>query len=425
MRELNADVVVVGAGPAGVAAACEAAERNVGVLLLDENPAPGGQIWRSGTKAPPPAADAWFQRLAATAAVTKPGTGVVDATGPHELFVQDADGVSRVRANTTILATGARELFVPFPGWTLPGVLGAGGIQALAKTGWPVAGERVVVAGSGPLLLAVAGYLTEAGAQVVALVEQAERRTLMAALPTLAMRPAKLRQAIALGLSLRGVPKYYGSWPVRAEGEGNLERLTIRTPRGDRDVDCELVGCGFGLVPETRLARVLGASCENGRVKVDGDQQTSVPRLYAAGELTGVGGVDVALAEGCVAGCAAAGDTVAARQRAELRDKELRFTAALDRAFVLRPEIAALAEPDTIVCRCEDVTFSEVAGFDDARDAKLKTRCGMGPCQGRVCGPALRLIKGWSPDRIRPPLLPIPTVALAEISAASTREVTP
>jgi len=421
MREVSADVIVVGAGPAGVAAACAAAERGRRVVVLDENPAPGGQIWRQGTAAaPPPAARAWIARLEASGAELHAGVTVVDAAGPSELFCRTDAETVRYGADSTILATGSRELFLPFPGWTLPGVVGAGALQALAKSGWPVAGKRVVVAGSGPLLLAVADYLRQSGAEVVALVEQASRHALAAALPAAMFYPAKLRQALAFAWSLRGVNRFHAAWPVRAEGTKAIEALTVRTRAGDVRLECDLVACGSGLVPETRLAAHLGAEMAEGRVVVDAAQRTSVPGLYAAGELTGIGGVDVALAAGQVAGHAAAGaGRKVRRPYAAARDREAAFAGVLERAFALRPELTTLAEDTTTICRCEDVRWAEVRDFANARDAKLKTRCGMGSCQGRVCGPALRLMNGWGPDRVRPPLFPIPTAALAEIGAAT------
>ena len=426
MREFSADIVVVGAGPAGVAAGCAAAECGKRVVLLDENPTPGGQIWRQGRyPKPPPAARPWIERLRTSGAEVHAGVAVVEASGPHELFARDREGTVRYRAGATVLATGARELFLPFPGWTLPGVLGAGGLQALAKAGWPVAGKRVVVAGSGPLLLAVAAYLLRSGARVVALVEQASRRALAAAAPAMVRHPAKLRQALALGWSLRRVAKMHSSWPLRAEGTEAVDALVVRTPAGERRLPCDLVACGFGLVPETMLASLLGAELVDSAVRVACDQETSVAGLYAAGELTGVGGVELALAEGLVAGNAAARNQAAARRLESARDKEATFASVLERVFTLRPELTALADADTVVCRCEDVSWAEVRDFADARDAKLKTRCGMGLCQGRVCGPALRLMNGWGPDRVRPPLFPIPTAALAEIGAAQSTQVQP
>ncbi len=349
---------------------------------------------------------------------------VVDADGPGTLFARRGERVARYRADATILATGSRELFLPFPGWTLPGVVGAGGMQALVKGGWPVRGKRVVVAGSGPLLLAVAAYLRKAGAEVTAIVEQASRASLAAALPGLLFYPAKVRQGIELAWSLRGIRRFYAGWPTRAQGDGCLESVTIRTKRGETDLACDALACGFGLIPETRLARLLGAAVEDGAVVVDRAQRTTVPGLYAAGELTGVGGVDAALKEGLVAGAAAARVPERTRRAfGRARDREAAFAAMLARAFRLHPGLLSLADKDTIVCRCEDVRFGEVRSFVDARDAKLKTRCGMGPCQGRVCTPALRLINGWGPDRVRQPLFPVPSMALAEIGAAQTREV--
>jgi NADPH-dependent 2,4-dienoyl-CoA reductase/sulfur reductase-like enzyme len=424
MREVKADVAVVGAGPAGIAAACEAAERGKRVMVLDENPASGGQIWRRGSKPAPPAAQAWLDRLAASGAVIHAATSVVDVDGPTAFFARDPDGILRLGAERVVLATGARELFLPFPGWTLPGVMGAGGIQALVKGGWPVKGRRIIVAGSGPLLLAVAHFLRASGAEIVALVEQARRLDLIRTAPTLLRYPSKFRQGLGFANSLRGVPKLHSSWPLRAEGDTSIRALVVRTPGGERRFKCDLVGCGFGLVPEARLARIMGAALDGDVVRVDARQQTSLPGVFAAGELTGIGGVDAALAEGRVAGCAAAGAAFAADDLSPARDRERSFGVVMRRAFRLRDDLRALAEPDTTVCRCEDVTWSEVEAFDDARAAKLQTRCAMGPCQGRVCGPALRFIRGWGPDRVRPPLLPIPTAALAEISAAHTPEVT-
>ena len=423
MHEVTTDVLVVGAGPAGVAAACAAAERGRAVIVLDDNAVPGGQIWRQGkAPTPAPAARPWVERLRRSGAEVHGGSSVVDSAGAHVLYVQRGDSPVRYRAAATILATGARELLLPFPGWTLPGVFGAGGLQALAKGGWPIAEQRIVVAGSGPLLLAVADYLTQAGARVVALVEQAARGAMAGVVPALLRQPAKLRQAGGFAWRLRGVRQLHGHWPVRAEGADSVEALVVTNGTRERRLECDLVACGFGLVPETMLAALLGATIRDGRVAVGDDQQTSVAGLYAVGELTGVGGVDVALMEGLVAGSIAAGDTAAAGRYAARRDREGAFAGRMTAAFALRPEVAALAAADTIVCRCEDVPWGAVRGYSDARDAKLKTRCGMGPCQGRVCGPALRLMKGWSHDRVRPPLFPIPTAALAQIGAAQTTE---
>ncbi|NKB88385.1 MAG: FAD-dependent oxidoreductase [Acidobacteria bacterium] len=422
MLELRTDVTVVGAGPAGVAAAVEASESGARVVLVDDNPKSGGQIWRQGTGQPPAGAQPWLRRLASSTVEHLSGTAVVDVEGARSLFLRRPDGLARVHTGATVLATGSRERFLPFPGWTLPGVMGAGGAQALAKSGWPVRGTRIVVAGSGPLLLAVAHYLKGAGAQVTALVEQAPLGSLIGMAPRLMRHPRKLKQAMSLAAGIRGVRRLYSSWVEAAQGEDAVSSVTVRTPGGRHQIECELVACGFGLVPETRLARLCNAALAEENVQVDSLQRTDVEGLFAAGEITGVGGVDVALAEGRIAGLAAAGDVDAARALSRVRDREQRFAAALEAAFELSPELGALATDATVVCRCEDVTLGELRAYEDARDAKLKTRCGMGACQARMCGPAMRFIGGWKQDSIRPPLFPIETAALAEISAAQTSE---
>ena len=169
------DVLVVGAGPAGMAAAVAAAASGASVVVIDDNPVPGGQIWRDGPGASlPPEARHWREALARHANIrVRSGTRVVAAPASHELLLEDAEGATRMQWKKLILCTGARELLLPFPGWTLPGVTGAGGLQALIKAGLPVEGERIVVAGSGPLLLAAAATAKAAGAQVLRIAEQA------------------------------------------------------------------------------------------------------------------------------------------------------------------------------------------------------------------------------------------------------------
>jgi NADPH-dependent 2,4-dienoyl-CoA reductase/sulfur reductase-like enzyme len=421
----RADVIVVGAGPAGIAAATAAARHGRSVLLLDDNPAAGGQIWRGGieargqetSKGESARKAAALKDLASSGATLLFGYRVFDAPGPQTLqALRDSAGGTEVvtlQYDNLILATGARERFLPFPGWTLPGVFGAGGLQALVKGGFSVQGKHIAVAGSGPLLLAVAVHLQEYGAHITSIAEQAPRWQLAPFAASLWSHPAKIRQGIGYRATLGKTPYRTGCWPVSALADKNRGLLkSIQLTNGAKvwDEPCDLLACGFHLVPNTELASLLGCNLGGDFVAVDEQQRTSVANIYCAGEPTGIGGLDAALVQGEIAGLACAGkptDSLRARNAAERK-----FASRLEAAFRLRPELRLLSALDTIVCRCEDVTYDNLAARSGWTDAKLQTRCGMGPCQGRICGPATQALFGWTPKSIRPPLFPVPVSAL-------------
>jgi NADPH-dependent 2,4-dienoyl-CoA reductase/sulfur reductase-like enzyme len=436
-------VLVVGAGPAGLAAAVAAAQSGAAVTVVDALPEPGGQVWRGLWGAPREGrAGAWFRALRSVPVDLRLGRRVITAPGPGRLGLLGPQGAEQLGYDRLILATGARERFLPFPGWTLPGVLGAGGLQALAKGGLELRGRRVVVAGSGPLLLAVAAGLRTRGARVLVVAEQAGLGALLGLAPGLLARPRLLAQALPwIGLPLRT-----GAWVVRAEGAEGTDRLArvhLRTAAGPRVLEADYLACGFGLVPNLDLARLLGCALQEGRVAVDLLQRTSVPGLFAAGEATGIGGVDQALAEGRIAGLAAAdpavgaggdlpasaGGDLAASARALLAGsaraplaaavRARRWGRALAEAYALRPELRGLAEADTILCRCEAVPVGAVQGCARGRDARLQARCGMGRCQGRTCGPAAEFLFGWNPGGPQQPLVPTPCADLIDALAPS------
>jgi D-hydroxyproline dehydrogenase subunit alpha len=416
------DVVVVGAGPGGMAAAATAAESGCRVCLIDESPAPGGQIWRgygesSGAREPHGEGFSdWSRRLRASGVEIRSGVSVISQPAPCVLRVESP--AAEVRYERLIVATGARERFLPFDGWTLPGVMGAGGFQALVKGGLPIAGKRVVLAGSGPLLLAVAAALAKRGARIEGIYEQASLTTLARFGVSLLRSPAKLFEGLRYRSATRSAAYRAGAWVVRAEGDGRVRSVTVAIGNARREIACDYIGCGFHLVPNLELPMLLGCRIDAGYVAVDATQQSSVRGIFCAGELTGIGGLDKALIEGEIAGLACAGRPVEHLKRK--RDALAKFARRLDAAFAPRPELRALAAPDTIVCRCEDVRRSELAEMRNWREAKLHTRCGMGPCQGRICGPAVEVLFGWEPASVRPPIVPAQLGTLALMQEETT-----
>jgi len=423
-NDLRAQVVVVGAGPAGLAAAGAVAAAGLDVLLLDAAPRAGGQVWRArqGVAAPPVAHA--LARLAATGARVIADTRVTMVLPQRVLLVDGPQGARRVHWQRLVLASGARERLLPFPGWTLPGVFGAGGLQALVKGGWPIGGKRVLVAGTGPLLLAAAATLRADGAQLVGVAEEAGHAPLARFAGTLARHPGKAWQALRLGAALRGTPMLRG-WRLEAvEGDGRVERAVLLRDDGMRRiVACDAVAAGWGLVPQTELAEALGCALASrfgaAAVAVDAAQRSSVAGVFAAGECTGVAGALAAGLQGEIAGTAAASELGAAcvgtpSLRTRLA-REHAFAAAVAATFPMPRDWAARLRDDTLVCRCEDVPWSALRGQPDLRAAKLATRCGMGHCQGRLCHDTLAAVMHWPRLPQRAPSTPAPLATLLAI----------
>ena len=404
------DVLVIGAGPAGLAAAWRAAQQKLRVAVVDDNPTAGGQIWRAEqseqTKPRSSEAQVWFERIRRAEIHFIPGVRIFHQPEPGILLAETTSGVVELRYNNLILATGARERFLPFPGWTLPNVIGAGGLQALVKTGLGISGKKVVIAGSGPLLLAVAAYLHDHGANVLQIAEQSSTLRL-ARFGVSLIATGKLTQARELKRRLKGVKYLHGCWPVAAYGDQKLTSVTLQRGRTRWQVECDYLACGFHLVPNLELAELLGCKIENDAVTVDDFQQTSVPHVYAAGETTGIGGLELSLIEGEIAGLSVADKRGDAKKLFSVRAKQRGFARILNETFALRDELRDLVAGETIVCRCEDVRFAKLKAHDSWRAAKLQTRCGMGPCQGRVCGPAVEFLFGWKVESVRPPVFPV------------------
>lgn len=273
---------------------------------------------------------------------------------------------------------------------------------SIADGGLAVAGERTVIAGTGPLLLASAATANKHGAQVLRIAEQARLGAVSGFAAQLWRWPSKALQAVALANG-----SYTTSTHVLAAlGEDRLEAVRLQVGRHVEEIACDRLACGFGLVPNVEIARALGCAMQDRAIAVNQWQASSLTDHYAAGECTGFGGSELALVEGRIAGLAAIGQMDQARALWPQRRHWQGFADRLNQAFALGPALKQLARPDTLVCRCEDVAYAELAGHPSWNAAKLTTRCGMGPCQGRICGTAAQTLFGWEPPQLRPPFSP-------------------
>ncbi len=414
------DILIVGAGPAGMAAALAAAPSGASIALLDDNPAAGGQIWRDGPLVTLPAvARQQRQALAEAANIDlHNGVRVIAAPGGKRLLLEDEQQGHLVGYDKLIVCTGARELLLPFPGWTLPGVTGAGGLQALIKGGMPMADQRLVIAGSGPLLLACAATARVAGARLLRIAEQAPLSALAGFAARLPRWPGKASQAVRLS------DRCYrsGTHVLAALGTDRLEAVRLSRNGKVSEMACDRLACGFGLIPNTELAQVLGCALDSRAIRVDAYQTTTLTDYFAAGECTGFGGSELARSEGRIAGHAAIGEIKQAKAHFAERAHWQGFADLLARTFRLDSRLKDLADPQTLVCRCEDVPYSAMAGHSSWIEAKLESRCGMGACQGRICGAASDILFGWQPPKPRQPISPARIATLMCLPEEQTPE---
>ncbi|WP_406451998.1 FAD-dependent oxidoreductase [Streptomyces sp. NBC_01622] len=469
-------LAVIGAGPAGLAATVAAAAHGVRVTLLDSAARAGGQFYRQAAaelRAARPQAlhHRWrtWQRLSDALALhveaghvshltghhvwfverrLSEGGGAADSSGPldsftvHALLGPEQDIPVEVRADAVLLATGGYEQVLPFPGWTLPGILTAGGAQAILKGSLAVPGRTAVVAGTGPLLLPVATGLAAAGVEVAALVESADPKAFVRRPRVLAAQPGKIAEGAQYAAQLlrRRVKLLTRHTVVEAHGDERVEAVTVAAldtdgrvrPGTERRLVCDTLAIGHGMLPHTDLAETLGCRLDGLSVHVDDEQRTDVPGVWAAGETTGIGGADLALAEGHIAGRSAAARLTGAvpdprgwATAAKSRTRSREFFAALDTVYAPPACWTELVTDDTIVCRCEEVTGGAIReavaglGAGDVRTVKLLTRAGMGWCQGRMCGPAVAGLAGCelAPSR-RPFARPVPLGVLAHAGEA-------
>jgi thioredoxin reductase len=451
------ELAVVGGGPAGLSAALEAQRAGMPVVVLEENRTLGGQIYKQlpaefsvvGERALGQQYRAGRQLLervheARFSVITN---CVVWSVYGKELAVVSSGSAATLRSDYTILAPGAYDRPAPVPGWTLPGVITAGGLQTLAKIQNVLPGQKTVIAGNGPLILAVAAQLVRSGGDVVALIEAAQPPMVRTAFNLARSAGRDTRRLLdGLGylatLQARRIPVFYGHVPTRIEGRGRVTGLVISRldehgvpiPGTERRLEADAVCLGFGLTPSTELARLYG--CEERydpdyRIPLpvrDAHMETSVPGVFVVGDGGGIVGVASAIEQGRIAGirvAARAGylKSAAAEQRyrqARRRlDAHVKFQKALGGLYATPLDVSELARAETIICRCEDVSRRDVEAaarvtYPDVNALKAITRAGMGPCQGRNCmSNVLAISKATVPDdrehwpTARPPARPV------------------
>jgi D-hydroxyproline dehydrogenase subunit alpha len=468
------DVAVVGAGPAGMAAALAAAEAGADVTLIDEYLRAGGQFFKR-------AGDAFALQPAQRSREHDTGEELRRALGQERIRLWTGalvwgafpggtlavyrDGRSEIlQFKALVIATGAHDRPVAFPGWTLPGVMSAGGAQTLAKTQWVKPGQRMLLAGAGPFLLPVAQQLIRCGVEIVAILEATRPAEWLRHVPALWGQWPRFAEAYDYWRSLRAarVPTLYGHKIVRALGKDGVEAAVIaRVDHGwraiagtERSLQVDAIAIGYGFLPNLELAMCCDcalrwdACARAWFVATDRKLATSCPNIFAAGEVTGIAGSAMAIQEGTLAGIGAAevvgaisAEEALGRRRAPLRRRKHLAALAdmLSALFAPRAGLWEGLDGATTICRCEEVTAQDLRGAIRAGCASIKavkdwTRAGMGLCQGRMCRGMVAQLIAEETDltpadiafpHIRPPIKPVPIAALARSEVSDTEAVAP
>ena len=453
MSAKTVDLLVIGAGPAGLAAATEAAALGLSVTVMDEQSRPGGQIYRGIETASAKRLSILGKDYAGGRALAEsfrqsgaeylPGTLVWNIGSDRSVDFSRNGKAQRLNPKAILVATGALERPMPIPGWTLPGVTTAGALQILMKSAGIVK-ENCVLAGAGPLLWLVATQMIAAGAKPAAIVENLPRGRITAGLRHL---PAALRarEYLIKGATMiarvkaAGIPVYSNATELAIEGSAQAEAISFRSGGKLHRIETSDIALHQGVVPNQQITRLVGAehhwdagqACF--RPTLDESYRTSVDGIYVAGDGASITGAKSSALQGRLAALFIA----SAQGRSVAKDRVTRLQAGLARDMSVRPMLEAIYAPapeilapadSTLVCRCEEVTAGDIRsvvklGAPGPNQIKSMLRAGMGPCQGRVCGLAVAQIiaaqKGETPEetgyyRIRPPIKPI---TLAELAA--------
>lgn len=454
------EVVIVGAGPAGLSAAIAAAEAGAEVLVIDEHPQPGGQIYGQtpklfSAKSKEQSHDQIEGDRLLQKARSLPITFLTETTvwaifDGRLLSIITKNKKSEIWAETLILTTGAYERPVPFPGWTLPGVMTAGGVQRMLKMQWVLPGTSFLLVGTGPLQLVLANKLIAAGARVLGIADASSASSFRKSwrfLPDMLSEPRVLFQGMAYiwGILKARIPMLRSHAIVRAEGHNQVERAVTADvdenwhpiPGTERTWDVDTICVGYGFISSVELAVLAGCQVHyepkwgSWVPEYDQDMKTTVPSVYVAGDGAGLGGALVAEHEGRIAGVNAAIELGYCANRSEHpaqssyeRLKSLRkFRAAIDALYQFKNGLYDVIQNDTIICRCEEIRYAEIkeaiaAGAEHINQIKTWTRTGMGLCQGHFCEVTVASLLAAATGKplekytVRPPVKPLPVEAL-------------
>jgi thioredoxin reductase/bacterioferritin-associated ferredoxin len=466
------DLVVIGAGPAGIESALTAATLGVNVVLIDSSEKPGGQYFKQipGSFKGEEKSNHFSKINSYISQLNSSNITILNNTLLWGIFEGSLPGTwcltlfgpnspSRLNTRAIIVAAGAFDRSIPFPGWDLPGVITTGAALTLVKNQMVLPGKKVILSGTGPLQLAAAAYLVQAGAEVVGVLESSTNLFWRGIphLPALWGQWDRAREGLGYikTLASAGVPYHLGSAIIAAHGKNQVsEVITAKLdgtgkpiPNSETTHDVDSVIVGYNLTPNTEIFRLLECQMEYSALKGgfiptrNNEMETSQSGIFAAGDCAGIGGAEMAMMEGRLAGLSAArklGLTLKEENLKKISEvrkalkRENRFAELLGDLFSPKSGMYSIARDETIICRCEEITLGQIReaialGAQTVGDIKNIVRTGMGNCQGRTCGSLVANIMAIETGKklndvkyfnIRPPVHPVPIKVVEEVDTA-------